>query len=242
MARKKPRAPVRARRAEREYMAALEQLGRQVGRMVAPYTLAELPQAAPSIAQMMRAYSEALTPWALRTARRMLEDVNAEGARHWNALTREMGLELRQQLRNAPMGEAVRDLLGLQVELIKSIPLDVAERVQRIALESVENASRASELAKEIMRSSEVSASRARLIARTETSRAVTSLAQVRAQAVGSPGYIWRTSEDGDVRKSHREMANKFVAWGQPPTLDNLTGHAGCLPNCRCWADAVLPE
>ncbi|MDR8377773.1 phage head morphogenesis protein, partial [Acinetobacter baumannii] len=55
-------------------------------------------------------------------------------------------------------------------------------------------------------------------------------------------GYIWRTSEDGDVRPSHKAMNGKFVAWNSPPTLDNLKGHAGCLPNCRCYTEPVIPN
>ncbi|EFI2486087.1 phage minor head protein, partial [Escherichia coli] len=62
-----------------------------------------------------------------------------------------------------------------------------------------------------------------------------------RALSIGSNGYIWRTAEDGDVRHSHREMEGKFVEWGKPPTLDGMTGHAGELPNCRCYKEIVFP-
>ncbi|EFO4716945.1 phage head morphogenesis protein, partial [Escherichia coli] len=44
-----------------------------------------------------------------------------------------------------------------------------------------------------------------------------------------------------DVRHSHREMEGKFVEWGKPPTLDGMTGHAGELPNCRCYKEIVFP-
>jgi hypothetical protein len=31
--------------------------------------------------------------------------------------------------------------------------------------------------------------------------------------------------------------------WDSPPTLDNLVvGHAGALPNGRCWPEPVIPE
>ena len=67
-------------------------------------------------------------------------------------------------------------------------------------------------------------------------------LDQARALSIGSNGYIWRTAEDGDVRHSHREMEGKFVEWGRPPTLDGMTGHAGELPNCRCYKEIVFPN
>lgn len=80
------------------------------------------------------------------------------------------------------------------------------------------------------------------VIARTEVARTSSVLTQARAEHAGSTGYIWRTARDGDVRPSHKAMNGRFVRWGEPPTLDNLRGHAGCLPNCRCYADPVIPD
>ena len=82
---------------------------------------------------------------------------------------------------------------------------------------------------------------RANTIARTEISRAASVFVQSRAENLGSEGYTWRTSGDIDVRPSHKEMNGKFVYWNKPPTLDRMTGHAGCLPNCRCYPDPVIP-
>ncbi|HBB8701832.1 TPA: phage head morphogenesis protein, partial [Escherichia coli] len=28
----------------------------------------------------------------------------------------------------------------------------------------------------------------------------------------------------------------------KPPTLDGMTGHAGELPNCRCYKEIVFPN
>lgn len=129
-----------------------------------------------------------------------------------------------------------------QVTLIKSLPLEAAERVHRLAIEGIETGGRASSLAAEIMRTGEVTQSRATLIARTETGRVSTVLTQVRAEHIGSPGYTWRTVGDSDVRPSHRAMDRQFVPWGKPPTLDGLTGHAGAIPNCRCYCEPVIPD
>jgi uncharacterized protein with gpF-like domain len=35
-------------------------------------------------------------------------------------------------------------------------------------------------------------------------------------------------------------MDGQFVKWSEPPTLDGLTGHAGALPNCRCYPEPVV--
>jgi hypothetical protein len=37
-------------------------------------------------------------------------------------------------------------------------------------------------------------------------------------------------------------MKDKFVRWDDPPTLDGMTGHAGCLPNCNGVPAGRCPE
>jgi SPP1 gp7 family putative phage head morphogenesis protein len=155
-------------------------------------------------------------------------------------MAKELSRGLREEIRNAPTGRVMRELLADQVTLIQSIPLEAAQRVHRLTLEGLEDSTRFQEIAKEIQRSEEVSTSRAVLIARTEVSRTSTTLTQARAQSIESPGYTWTTSHDGAVRPSHKAMDGKFIAWDSPPTLDGLTGHCGCLPNCRCWARVAL--
>ena len=239
--RAKNRPTLKTRKAERQYAQALRKLAEQVGGIVGAFPAGD-PSVVPTLNQMLRAYADALTPWAQATAQRMLESVNARNLQDWQEMSAFMSAELKRKVLQAPVGQVAQDLLALQVDLIKSIPLDAAERVQRLTLEGLENSTRAATIAKEIQRTSEVSQSRAMLIARTEVSRTAMTLTQARAEAVGSVGYIWRTSGDGDVRQSHKAMANKFVRWDEPPTLDGLKGHAGCLPNCRCYAEPVLPE
>jgi SPP1 gp7 family putative phage head morphogenesis protein len=87
-----------------------------------------------------------------------------------------------------------------------------------------------------------VTESRAMLIARTEVAKANASINEARALSVGSEGYIWRTAGDADVRESHAEMDGQYVAWSDPPTLsDGTTTHAGAIYNCRCYSESVLP-
>ncbi len=142
------------------------------------------------------------------------------------------------------MGQVMQSIIAEQVKYIKSLPLEAADRVydiQNRATEAVVTGGRAEHFAKEIAVSGDIAKSRADLIARTELGRATGALDQARALSIGSNGYIWRTAEDGDVRHSHREMEGKFVEWGKPPTLDGMTGHAGELPNCRCYKEIVFP-
>jgi SPP1 gp7 family putative phage head morphogenesis protein len=173
----------------------------------------------------------------------MLADVNAIDRNAWDAHTKEMGQAIGDEIRNAPVGDTLRALQAEQVTLIKSLPLEAAQRVHTMTLKGIEDGTRYADIAAEIRRTGDVTESRATLIARTEVARAASQLTQARATHAGSDGYVWRTSHDGDVRSSHREMEGKFVRWDSPPLLsDGTRTHAGQIFNCRCWPEPVLPD
>ena len=227
-------------RAERDYAKQLKLLARNVGDLIDSYVSGL--HGLPTLTQLLRAYALGLRPWASKVASRMLGEVDLRDRDAWRSLGTAISAQLHQDIRNAPVGERMRELLDLQVELIQSIPLQAAERVHELAVRARIEGTRAKEIAEEIARSGEVTQSRAMLIARTETSRAATTLVQARAESIGSVAYLWRTSRDGAVRESHRKMEGVLVHWDDPPTLDGLTDHAGALPNCRCWPEPVIAD
>jgi len=239
--RKKRTNPVKTRGIELRYGSQLTRVAQQVGSIIQPFTPGDMSQV-PTIQHLLNAYADMLKQWAVTTASNMLMDVALRDEQSWMVLAKDMSREMRNEIRNAPTGEVMRSLLAEQVDLIQSIPREAGLRVHRLTLEGLEDSTRASEIAKEIMRSEDVSKSRAMLIARTEVSRTATTLTQARAQSIESPGYFWTTSHDTDVRPSHKAMDGKFIAWSAPPTIDGLTGHAGCVPNCRCWAKVAIPD
>lgn len=193
--------------------------------------------------QLLR-YAEILRPWARSVARYMLADVERRNDRQWRENSREMSRALRAEIAQAPTGAVLEALQDEQVELITSLPKSAAQRVHDLAVGNLYSGARASELAKEVLRTGQVTEARARLIARTEVSRAQCNLTQARAMYAGSEGYVWRTSKDADVRDTHKAMEGRYVRWASPPKTDvNLEPyHAGCGPNCRCWAEPVLPN
>lgn len=193
------------------------------------------------VQEALNRYSDLLDPWARAVGTRMIGEANRQDEQAWNRVSRDMSRGLRAELASADVGLTMRESLARQVVLIKSLPTDAAERVHKLTLEGILQGTRAAEIAREIGRSGQVTASRATLIARTEVSRTSTELTKARALSVESEGYTWETSRDSDVRPSHAKMQGRFVEWANPPTLDNLTGHAGCLPNCRCWTRVVIP-
>lgn len=240
-ARKRRGNPVKTRGVEARYAGSLRKIGEHCGVIINGFEPGD-SAALPTIQHLLDAYSNVLHQWAVKTASDVLMDVALRDEKSWREHARDLSRGLREEIRTAPTGRVMQQLLAEQVDLIKSIPREAAERVHRLTLQSIEDSTRASEISKEIQRSGEVAKSRADLIARTEVSRAASTLTQARAQHIGSDGYIWRTSHDGDVRHSHKEMEGKFVRWDDPPTLDGMTAHAGCFPNCRCYPEPVIPE
>lgn len=188
-------------------------------------------------------YSDIIDGWANRVATSFAADLERHSEKEWRRNSLLIGDELRHVISSTSTGQVMQSIVAEQVKYIKSLPLEAAERVydiQNKAIEAVSSGRRADAFAKEIAASGDVAMSRAKLIARTETGRSVTALTQARALASGSQGYIWRTADDGDVRHSHEKMEGTFVYWTSPPTLDGMTGHAGALPNCRCWCEVVF--
>lgn len=231
---------LRARKVEASYARQLRKIARHIGELVSAFDPNSF-EGQRRAQEALRRYADTLEPWAEAVADRMVKEVAARDRLSWKEVSAEMGRALHREIENAPTGAVTRQLVTAQVGLIKSLPLEAADRVQKLSIEALYSGARPETIAKEIMRSGEVSKSRANLIARTEAGRASTSLTQARAQYVGSPGYVWSTSKDAAVRPSHKAMQGQFVAWDSPPTLDGMTGHAGCLPRCRCWPSVVLP-
>lgn len=230
-----------ARRAQTQYAVSLRKIARQVGHLIAGFNLAE-PSSVATIQALLSKYAVVLEPWAAATAGRMLADVNQRDQAAWLKHAKEMSAGMRQTIRSTPTGALFRELMAEQVTLIKSLPLEAAQRVHELTIAGLEDSTRAKEIAAEIGRSGKVTASRATLIARTEVARTASKLTEARAQHVGSVAYVWRTAGDGDVRKSHKEMAGKVVRWDAPPTLsDGTKTHAGQIFNCRCYPEPILP-
>lgn len=226
------------------YERLLRAVAREVGRIIRGYDEDEVlqPTTGAQLRQALTSYSEILSPWANKVSGDMLRSVNRQDEFAWRQHTRQMSAGIRKELNNAPIGDTFRDLMNQNVLLIKSIPLEAARRVHDLIMANMMQSARPDVVARKIMETEGVTKSRATLIARTEISKASTAFTQARATFIGSDGYIWRTSNDRLVRKSHKEMNGKFVRWDSPVTLDNMTGHAGGFPNCRCYTDPVLPE
>lgn len=198
-----------------------------------------------SIVTALRKYAESLDVWAVSASSRIIMDVALRDEKTWLVHAQDMSIGIRHQIRNTDIGAIYQQALERQVLLIKSLPLDAAQRVQDLATRAVIEGGRADEISSMIMATGYVTKARANTIARTEVSRATTEFTKARAESLGSEGYIWRSSEDGDVRDRHKELNGQFILWSSPPIVDKKSGrraHAGCDINCRCYPEPVTPE
>lgn len=192
----------------------------------------------------LNAYAKLIQPWARSVARYMIADVGRRNTKAWHELGTDMGRALKAELDSAPTGLIYGALMDEQVGLITSLPTEAAKRVHRLTRQGLIESTRAEDIAKEIMRTGEVTESRARMIARTEVARTASNLTEARALFAGSEGYIWRTSGDGAVRETHAALEGTYVRWDKPPKADPGLDpyHAGQGPNCRCYPEPVLPN
>ena len=186
--------------------------------------------------------------------RRMVTGLAVENARSWreaarismkgrmiyNSLAKEM---------QGPVGAKIQELVNENARLISTFPQDIQSKAATFIKEETMKGRRAAAIAGDLMEQfPDVSRARLSLIARTETSKASTALTQARADELGLDFYVWRTSKDARVRKSHRLMDGVIVAWKEPPSPEALAGikstlgfyNGGNAPNCRCFCEPLL--
>ncbi len=88
-----------------------------------------------------------------------------------------------------------------------------------------------------------VSMSKAKFLARQETSLFMAEVRDERYQDAGVTKYKWSSSQDIRVRELHKELNGKVFDYSSPPIIDENTGERG-VPGqafgCRCVAIAQL--
>jgi SPP1 gp7 family putative phage head morphogenesis protein len=229
--------------AEQRLAVELRKVAKIVGGIIRTHVSGDKITDPKKLASALAAYSEALGPWGDAVVAKIMAGVQDNNKRAWAQLSTTIGKELRSTMAESAVGAVARQLQREQVELIKSLPLEAGLRAQKLAQEAMMGGKRAGEVAMELDRTTEVTESRATMIARTEIAKANSSLTQARAQYVGTTHYIWRTAEDGDVRESHAEMNGKIFRFDQPPAVEGEGNHGpGEIYNCRCFAEPIIGE
>lgn len=228
---------------ERRYAVALRKVARIVAGIIASHTDGAAIRNPAKMTEALRAYADALGPWADQVSAGMVEAVANNNRRAYLANSKKAGQALRRMLEESATGAVAQALQRQQVDLIKSLPIEAGIRAQHLAQQAAMGGRRADEIAAEIARTEEVAISRATLIARTETSKANAAITQARAQYVGATHYIWQTAEDGDVRSDHKALQGQVFRFDSPPEIPGEGRHGpGEIWNCRCYAEPIIPD
>ena len=133
---------------------------------------------------------------------------NANKERFNRQASKTFGIDLKGALSSS--GKAVQDQLAIDRELnaslIKSVATEFKQQISETIMTNVQSGKRSTDLITQIKERYNVSQSRAKLIARDQTSKLNGSLVKARAQAVGSKTYIWSSVGDERTRESHRVL------------------------------------
>lgn len=237
------------RRIERIYQKGIQKLFDSIFKMIqgmAPQTAIEYLKRIGS--------SKAVRDLCDKLALTMVTAVRVENANTWReaarkgTFSRQIYHSLRQEM-SGPLDAAAMAIVRENSKLISSVPAEIAEDISKKAFERYMKGERWESVYADLLaRAPGLARSRAKLIARTESSKANSAMVQVRSENIGSHWYIWRGSKDERERHSHLRMEGVVINWNAPPdpeafdTGDSQFGpyHAGCCPNCRCWPQPIV--
>lgn len=128
------------------------------------------------------------------------------------------------------------------VRLIKTIPEQYLSQVESIVVTNTRVGNRSSSMVKALSEQFGVRERHAKFIARDQTAKVNSAVAQKRMESAGYEMFRWRTSRDSRVRDRHTAIANKVTEYGKgiyrfdnPPLSDKgVPILPGTDYQCRC--------
>lgn len=168
-----------------------------------------------------------------------------------NMLGQTFGVDIFGIVDDFGLLEQLDGMIEENVGLITSVPKDSLDRARRAIVANFRGEKLfGGSLISEFQNIGRITKSRAKLIARDQTSKLNASINQSRQQGIGIEEYIWRNSKDERVvgnpsglypkgnRKhmNHWDREGKKFRWDKPP----VDGHPGVPIQCRCRAEPVI--
>jgi hypothetical protein len=235
-------------RFEKQYETNLKKISRVVASIIDSATINGVIKNPVALEAQLKAYSELIDGWANDEAERMFNKVSSWNKRTFASQSKQINSAMKLTMADSRIGLPAQLWQKRQVELIKSLPIESAKKAQELSMQASIGGERAKSIEAKIMNLGSETNNRARVIARTEISKANASLTKARAEFVGATHYIWRNMKDAVVRDAHRMYKGKpldgqIFAFASPPTLDDgTTGNPGEFPNCRCYAEPIIDD
>lgn len=122
------------------------------------------------------------------------------------------------------------------VALIKTIPLEQLNRVEKLTTRAFTGGVTPDEFTAEIDRGFDVGERHARLIARDQIGKLNGQTNAYRQRDLGIERFVWRTAGDERVREEHQVLDGREFRWDDPPD----EGLPGEPIQCRCYGEPVL--
>ena len=237
------------RHIENKYKTALRKLGRFLVDMIGD------DDSLDAITSKLESFSdsEQFQGWAESLAHTFVTNTLEENARTWRQAARMSGQgnDIRQSLANelqGPVGVKYRELIDNNAKYIKSVPKDVTTQlVRQVSGQEIKGSRTAFKTDEFREYVGDMVDWHAKLISRTESTKAMSNLTQARAEYLGHDWAIWHTSEDQRVRESHRKMDGVMFRYSDKPAPEELIGEKnvghygpGEIYNCRCYAEPII--
>jgi SPP1 gp7 family putative phage head morphogenesis protein len=174
--------------------------------------------------------------WFLRSIDNVANDVTSHTARE----AKRIGIRLKDA--DPAIAKLVPKWRRENVDLVSTMFADEKDKLEQLL---ADGAGRTwSALAKDIGARFDITTRHAELIARDQTNKLTSRIAQARMASAGVTSYIFTTAGNERVRPMHAELDGQQFDFDDPPVTneDGDTNNPGEDFQCSCVATPVLPE
>lgn len=182
--------------------------------------------------------------FGLRRKLELLANMNRKlTVKEWKrAIKATLGIDIREDYYQGDFYiEHLEKWISENVDLIKTIPENTLDKMKDIVYDGFANGKTTTRMVKEIRNVYGVSRRRAELIARDQTAKLNGQIQRAQQQDAGITEYIWCSTGDERVRKSHKNLNGKKFSWNDAPVnSDGRKCHPGEDYQCRCIGRPVF--
>ena len=130
----------------------------------------------------------------------------------------------------------VKDWRVENLQLIKDVGSKQVQELNELFSKAQATGQRHEELVSAVQDRLGVGLNRAKLIARDQTTKFNSTVHLAQAKSAGIEEFIWSTSKDASVRKSHKALEGRSFRYDNPPIVDGERALPGQPIQCRCQA------
>lgn len=182
----------------------------------------------------------------LRRKLEILANMNRKlTVKEWKrAIKATLGIDIREDYYLGDFyKEKLEEWVDYNISLIKTIPEESLDKMRDIVYDGFTKGKTTTSMIKEMQRAYGISRRRAELIARDQTAKLNGQIQRAQQQDAGITHYIWYTTGDNRVRRSHAALNGQKFSWEDPPDVGNgRKCHPGEDYQCRCIGRPVFDK